>query len=426
MIFTVNENNIVIGLATDGDIRRGLLNGLTLDSLINECHNTKFKFSNEETSRENLIKQLDLQTHFIPVLDQEKKLVSIITKDDFPINDEQDIYIRARAPVRISFGGGGSDVSYYFKDEGGAVINTAISIYSHATMKVRHDSRIIIKSFDLKETLTANNLEEALIYSGKLGLFKALLHVVKPSYGFELDVHSDFPVASGLGGSATVCAAVLGCFNAKREDKWTQHELAEIAFQAERLYLGVSGGWQDQYASIFGGFNFIEFNAERNVVNPLKIQEQDLLELEECLVLCDTGTSHNSGNIHIEQKENMSDYNVRKMVKENVSLSYQIKNNILRGEFELFGRALDQTWQLKKKFSKSITNTYINNIYSGAIENGALGGKLLGAGGGGFFVFYVPPFKKHDLLEYFQSIGLEVKPFCFESDGLKIWTSRIN
>jgi D-glycero-alpha-D-manno-heptose-7-phosphate kinase len=227
-----------------------------------------------------------------------------------------------------------------------------------------------------------------------------------------------------LGGSATLSAAVLGCFNGTRQDKWSQHELAEIAFQAERLHLGIAGGWQDQYAAVFGGFNFIEFSPEENIVSPIRLQPDIALELEESLVLCDTGIDHHSGNIHNDQKQVMGSESVRKMVNENVELTYSTRKYLLRGDLVNFGECLDTAWRLKRNFSSMITNDHIDAVYEGALENGALGGKLLGAGGGGFFIFYVPPFKKNALIAYLKSKNLTIQPFRFEPDGLKTWTSR--
>ncbi len=424
-IITTNYNNEAVGLATDGDIRRALLRGHTLNDKIKNCHNVNFKFVYKTSSRENIIKLLDSNTHFVPVLDKNNKLVSIFTKENIPLNREEEIYIRSRSPVRISFSGGGSDVTHYFKHDIGAVINSAISLYTNAIMKIRFDKRILIISRDLQETFESSSLHEALSKKGNFGLFQALLHIVRPTYGFELYVNSDFPIKSGLGGSAAVCAAVLGCFNAIRKDKWTNHEMAEISFQAERLHLKIAGGWQDQYATIFGGFNFIEFNSSQNVINSMKIQPDYLLELEESLVLCDTGITHNSGNIHKDQKKNAELNKVKTMIKKNVELSYVIKEKILRGEFDEFGKLLNQTWIIKKQFSKLISNSKLDQIYENSLRNGAIGGKLLGAGGGGFFIFYVPPFQKHNLLDYLKKANLTIKPFRFEPDGLKTWTSRL-
>ena len=416
----------IIGLATDGDIRRALLKGVTINDLISECANKNFVWAKQDTPRENLIKKLDGEVDFIPILNDKMELQSLVTKDYLPIPKEEEIFIRSRAPVRVSFGGGGSDVTHFFAGDKGAVINSTISLYSHATLRVRSDSKILIHSLDLKERFEAKNLEKAIKSEGPFGLILAILKVIRPKFGFNLYLNSDFPLSSGLGGSATISAAVLGCFNMLRKDRWDRYEIAEIAFQAERLYLGIAGGWQDQYASVFGGFNFLEFNQNENVVNPIRIQAETLFELEESLVLCDTGISHDSGNIHIDQKIKTSSKEIKKKVLENVQLTYDIRNYLLRGQLTKFGKALNETWQLKRKFSDMITNDHIDMIYNGAIENGALGGKLLGAGGGGFFIFYVSPFDKHKLIQYLENMNLTIQPFRFESEGLRSTSSRFD
>lgn len=424
LILTIAENGAVTGLATDGDIRRKLLDGASLDHAIATCANREFAWEAPTTSRELLLKQLDHRIRFIPLLDEEQKLVGLVSRDHLPIQAEEPVYARARSPVRISFGGGGSDLTHYFSGENGAVINTTISLYSHATLRIRDDEKIIIRSLDLNESLFADDLASALQQEGRFGLIQSLLKAVRPDFGFELFLHSDFPMNSGLGGSAVVSAAMLGCFNQFRRDQWDHHELAEIAFQAERLYLGVAGGWQDQYATVFGGFNFMEFRMDQNIVHPLRIHPDTLLELEESLILCDTGTTHDSGDIHRDQRQQMRQESVRHQVQTNVELSYRMRNQLLRGLLLQFGQSLHEAWQFKRQFSSKISTARLDQIYDEARQHGAIGGKLLGAGGGGFFLFYAPPFGKHELMAHLEESGLKVRPFRFEQEGLRAWTAR--
>ena len=424
IILTTDHSCAVIGLATDGDIRRKLLAGASLDDPIAASANAEFMWAARDTPRETLLKRLDHRIKVIPLLDAKRLLTGIVSRDHLPIQAEEPVYARARSPVRISFGGGGSDLTHYFAGEGGAVINTAISLYSHATLRLRDDEKIIIHSRDIGETLYADNLASAMQEKGRFGLIQALLKAIQPDFGFELYLHSDFPMNSGLGGSAVVSAAVLGCFNQFRRDQWDLHEVAELAYQAERLYLGVAGGWQDQYATVFGGFNFMEFRMDQNIVHPLRIHTDTLLELEESLILCDTGTTHNSGDIHQDQRQQMQQDHIRQQVMTNVELTYRMRNHLLRGKLLQFGQSLHEAWQFKRQFSAKISTARLDDIYDSALTHGAVGGKLLGAGGGGFFIFYVPPFRKHDLMTNLEQSGLKIRPFRFEPEGLRAWTAR--
>lgn len=424
IILSTDSVGKVCGLATDGDIRRKLLEGASLDEPIKCCTNTDFVWADSTTPREMLLKQLDHHIRVIPLLDAERRLTGIVSRNYLPAPAEEQVYAHARSPVRISFGGGGSDLTHFFAGEVGAVINATISLYSHAILRIRQDEEVIVRSRDLRETLRAPDLQSTLSQPGRFALIQALLKTVHPDFGFELYLHSDFPMNSGLGGSAVVSAAVLGCFNQFRRDQWDLHELAELAFQAERLYLGVAGGWQDQYATVFGGVNFMEFRMEQNIVHPLRIHPDVLIELEESLILCDTGTSHDSGNIHQDQRQHMQQKDIHQQVQTNVELTYHIRNHLLRGRLLQFGQALHEAWQLKRQFSSKISNSNLDQLYDAALCNGAVGGKLLGAGGGGFFLFYAPPFRKHELVDCLESRGLHVRPFRFEQEGLRAWTVR--
>lgn len=424
IILATGAQGEVIGVATDGDIRRALLKGSTLDDVIAVCLNREFLWVGVNTPHENVLKYLDQRVKLVPVLDDKRRLRGIVSRDHLPARNEERIYARARAPVRVSFGGGGSDLTHYFANGEGAVINATISLYSHATLRIRDDACVSVHSLDLGDRLEAADLGAALKQTGRFGLFQALLRVVRPEFGFDLFVHSDFPMGSGLGGSATVSTSVLGCLNMMRRDRWDSHEIAEIAFQAERLHLGIAGGWQDQYATAFGGFNFMEFTMDQNVVHPLRVHPDVLLELEESLVLCDTGIAHHSGDIHQHQRQAMQAEDVKRQVQANVALTYEIRNHLLRGRLGDFGRSLHEAWRLKRQFSSKISSPQIDDTYDGALRHGAIGGKLLGAGGGGFFVFYCPPFLKHMLIEYLQSRRLRVHPFRFEPNGLQAWSVR--
>ena len=425
IVLVIDNEGRVSGTATDGDVRRQLLAGLNLDDRIERCAERNFIWCPVGESREHLLKLMDQRVKLIPLLDEQHHLVDIVTSDHFPLPEESPIYARARAPVRISFGGGGSDLTHYFNEHRGAVINTTVSIYSHATLRMRKDEQIHIYSHDLREQLTAESLDHLLSKPPKsLRLLLEILRLVHPAFGFELTVASDFAPRSGLGGSAVITAAVLGCFNQLRQDQWDTHELAEMAFQAERLYLKVAGGWQDQYATVFGGFNFIEFRPEQNLVHPLRINPDVLLELEASLLLYDTGIQHDSGLIHQDQRQQLERIDVQQRLRENVELTFQMRDHLLRGRLYEFGSALHQSWELKRQFSSKISNSHLDGLYDLARQHGAVGGKILGAGSGGFFLLYTEPFRKYELAQAMETAGLQLRSFRFDMEGLRAWKVR--
>lgn len=423
-IFIKNHKNIITGALTDGDVRRHIISGGSVDDPVFKVANKDFVYLNENDNRELLIKHLDRKAKFIPIISNEGFLINIISRDNLPVINEGIVRIRSRAPVRISFGGGGSDLTNYFYKGAGAVISATINIYSHICLAIRDDQSIYIKSDDIGVESEALNIDDFLANDSNLPLIQAVIRVIRPKFGFELTISSDFPVGSGLGGSATVAVAIIGAFNHLRTDKWSKYEIAELAFEAERFVMGISGGWQDQYASVFGGLNFMEFEKNQNLVLPLNIDREVYYELSENLILCNTGVGHDSGLIHSDQKLRVLENDVNILVQENVNLTYQMRDYLLRGNLDKFGAGLNQGWELKRQFSNKISNKKIDAIYDGALQNGALGGKLLGAGGGGFFLFYAKSNQKNKLSQFLKKNSLDIFRFSFESEGLITWAIR--
>ena len=227
-----------------------------------------------------------------------------------------------------------------------------------------------------------------------------------------------------MGGSAVLASAIIGAFNNFRETKLNIYEIAELAFHSERIILNLNGGWQDQYATVFGGFNYIEFNEKGNTVNPLKITNDIKNELEDSLLLCYTGKNHNSGDIHDDIRVQLKNKDQKLYAEKSKKIAYKMKSRLLQGKLDDFGELLGQAWDAKKMFSKKITNTYLNKIYDYGIKNGALGGKLLGAGDGGYFLFYVPTHNKLNFIKAIKKKKLFVEPFTFDSHGLRSWITK--
>ena len=423
-IIFIQEDNKVIGTLTDGDIRRALLKNYTIESNVSDLINRNFVYLfKKDATRENILKILDNRIKVVPILNEKKEFITVVSQNNIDWNINEKVISKARSPLRISFAGGGTDITSYFYDEAGVVLNATINKFTHAILEKNTDKSIRIMSYDLNTELEANDLSK-LEYDGKLDLIISLIKLIKPDYGFSLYTYSDVPPGSGLGGSAVLLSAVIGSFNNFRENKYTDYEIAELAFHAERIVMDLSGGWQDQYATVFGGFNYIEFKGSENIVNSLRINESIKVELEDSLLLCYTGITHNSGAIHDIQKENMMNKKEKDYADVSKNIAYEMKSRLLKGDLDDFGELLDKAWATKKQFSKNITSDYLDEIYEFAIKNGAIGGKLLGAGGGGYFLFYVPTFKKQSLSKALTNKGLAIESFTFDDNGLRSWVSK--
>jgi D-glycero-alpha-D-manno-heptose-7-phosphate kinase len=425
ILFARDSEGRVIGAITDGDIRRQLLTGISIQGEVANCINRNFVWARAGAPREQILKLLDQRVHVVPILDADGRLVDVFSRDLFNLGEESEVFARARSPVRISFSGGGTDLTHYFVDnDGGSVINATIAMYAHATLRRRADDRIRIYSHDFRCTVEADNLA-ALGNEGELALIKSVIRLIQPAYGFDLDVSADFPVGSGLGGSAVVSSAIIGCFNEFRSDRWDRHEIAEMAFQAERLMLNIPGGWQDQYATVFGGFNHMEFSSEQNTIVPLRLEPNIVAELEESLVMCYTGANHDSGSIHRDQKDQHETSPAVEAAARQKEVTREIRHHLLRGQLLECGRLIDEAWHAKRHMSSLISSRELDDIYDLAKANGAVGGKLLGAGGGGYFIFFVRPFHRYPLIAALEQKGLSCSRIAFEENGLRTWKSRI-
>ena len=233
ILFARDAEGRVIGAVTDGDIRRRLLTGISIQGELASCINRNFVWARAGAPREQILKLLDQRVHVVPILDADGRLVDVFSRDLFNLGQESEVFARARSPVRISFSGGGTDLTHYFVDnDGGSVINATIAMYAHATLRRRADNKVRIYSHDFRCTVEAENLA-ALGTEGELALIKSVIRLIKPAYGFDLEVSADFPIGSGLGGSAVVSSAIIGCFNEFRSDRWDRHEIAEMAAEAE-------------------------------------------------------------------------------------------------------------------------------------------------------------------------------------------------
>lgn len=422
--FALDAAGRVSGLVTDGDIRRQILKNNDLAAPIAGFMTRKFVFVELSASREQILKLLDHQVRVLPVLDRARRLVRICTRDRFHLQDDIEVYARARAPARISFGGGGSDLTHHFYEQGGMVVSATVAKYAYASLRKREDGSIRIYSHDLKLTAEADGLD-ALAFDGTLDLIKAVVRLIAPDYGFELEAGTDFPVGSGLGGSASLAVAIIGCFNEFRAAPWNRYQISEMAFQAERLHLNIPGGWQDQYAAAFGGFNYMEFSSDENLITPLRLEPNIQRELEACILLCHTGKNHNSGRIHDDQKkQTTTSATAAAALQRQKDMTGAMKRRLLKGDLQGYGLLLHEAWKAKRELSSLISNSDIDGIYDAARRAGALGGKILGAGGGGYLMLFVPPFHRYAVTDAVEALGYTCERITLDDAGLVSWKIR--
>ena len=340
---------------------------------------------------------------------------------------------RSKAPLRISFAGGGTDVSPYADERGGLVLNATVDKYAYATLRVTEERTITIKSLDY-QTIAKFDLDQPLVYDGKLDLVKATIRRLNAPRledlpnGFELYLHTDAPPGSGLGSSSALVVAILGAFNQWLRLPLTNYETASLAYQIERIDLGIKGGRQDQYAATFGGFNLMEFYGDRVIVNPLRVPDAILNELQYSLMLFYTGGTRLSAHIIDSQTEGYVQRNedVVAAMDEVKRLAGETKNALLQGRLENFGSLLHESWLNKKKMSPTISTPRIDTIYSEARKLGALGGKITGAGGGGYMFLYCPFETQSAITEQLEKLGALKVSFSFEKNGLQSWETELS
>jgi D-glycero-alpha-D-manno-heptose-7-phosphate kinase len=331
--------------------------------------------------------------------------------------------IRSKAPFRVSFGGGGTDMAPYCTEHGGCVVSTTIDRHVYITLKPRLDKKISVFSLNFKKEFVFEIGDRD--YNTEFELFKGVINVLNIKEGFDISVYSDLPPGSGMGGSSSLSVALIGAFNQYYNLGLSKHEIAQNAYQIERIELKQKGGYQDQFAAAYGGFNFIKFTENVNVI-PINTSEEMINELQFRLILCYIGGSHFSSDIQnevlkgyvFEKKSYMESMKDLKVVAKSMRSIIESKNLHRLNEF---GELLHKGWLAKKSLSTKITNRNIENFYLTSRKFGILGGKLLGAGGGGHLLLFSESGEKHLIIKELEKIGGKIINFHFNPKGLEVW-----
>jgi D-glycero-alpha-D-manno-heptose-7-phosphate kinase len=339
------------------------------------------------------------------------------------------LIVRARAPLRLGLAGGGTDVSPYCDIHGGYVLNAAIDRYAYAVIKMLNAPEVRFLASD-QQMESVHALGESLELNGKLDLHKAVYnHMVQHFNGgrpilMELSTFCDAPAGSGLGSSSTLVVAMIRAFVELLNLPLDDYAIAKLAFKIERIDCNLQGGRQDQYSATFGGFNFMEFyEDERTIINPLRIKNWILCELEGSLVLFFTGVSRESARIIADQSANVQAGAIDAIeAMHSIKREAQVmKECLLRGDFTGFIESMQQGWESKKRSAKTVSNPHIDKIYEAAINAGALAGKVSGAGGGGFMLFFVPTERRMDVIRTLNQFNGQVSNCHFTKHGTQAW-----
>jgi D-glycero-alpha-D-manno-heptose-7-phosphate kinase len=333
--------------------------------------------------------------------------------------------IRAKSPLRISFTGGGTDVPAWYEKHPGAVLSSTINRYAYVTLYPREDRQVRIRSLDLGFTVDYD-LDSGPAYDGALDLAKVAIKRLGIEQGMDIDIRSDAPAGSGLGGSSALTSAILAALAEFRGVKLSREQLAEMNYIVERIDLKIAGGKQDQYATAYGGFNTIKFCKDLVGVERVEVSDAIVNDLEAHLLLCYTGKVRAHGNLVAKQVEMFQQGNVTTIdgMKRLYDMVFEMRDALVDGDLDQFGFLLHESHVNKKRMNPYVTDgTPIDEMYDVAMHAGALGGKLLGAGGGGYVAFYCPTNKQHEVRAALEQIGASFSDFSFDKHGVQVWRS---
>jgi D-glycero-alpha-D-manno-heptose-7-phosphate kinase len=320
--------------------------------------------------------------------------------------------IFVRAPLRMSFVGGGSDLPSFYRKKSGAVLSTSVDKYVYVAVNQKFDKKI-----RLSYSVTENTENIHLI---KHPIVRNALSLMMIDNGIEITSISDIPSqGSGLGSSSSFTVALLHALSAYKSENISKAKLGELSSHVEIDLCGEKIGKQDQYAAAFGGLNLIEFHKDDTVsVSPVKCKASTLKKLEESIIVFYTGRTRSASALLSKQSQNMSNSERVELMSEMVSLAYDMKDMLEVDDISQFGELLDKNWQLKTKMAEGITDSQIDTWYKKGITAGASGGKILGAGNGGFLMFFAPKDKHYNISEALND--LKLTPFSFENKGSNV------
>ena len=408
-----------------GIFEEKLLDNVSMDSPIETALNKDYLHVAENDSSHKILRQFDKKVSNLPVLDKKGKPVDLYQYSKFVVSSRSEQRInKSKGSCARKFSGGGTDMSSYINSNPAAVLSSTINKYCTASIIVRDDEEIHITSKDLGHKYSAKNINN-IKYGDELDLIKAAVKIMQPDYGFNLETYAEFDPGSGLGGSSAVVVSVLGALNYFRNERQMDiYQLSDLAYQAERIDMKIKGGWQDQYATTFGGFSWIEFRQNEVLVNPLQLPKETRLELEYNLMLFRLSGTRSSSVIQEKLIDDIQNKEADESFVEMIGLARKMKEALLKGEVKVFADYLHESWLLKKRMNNKISNVFVDECYNTCRNLGALGGKLLGAGGCGYLLVYASPLYQKNIKKALEQKGVKEEKFKFSLDGLEVWSTK--
>lgn len=325
-----------------------------------------------------------------------------------------------RSPVRISFGGGGTDLPAYYEQFGGSVLSVAINKYFYTVLTARSDGRIQVISSDLRVFQSWHDIATADLRGSSLEIPLAVLKEMNCDIAVDLFLASEIPPGTGLGSSASVCVNILKTLSTYLQQPISKYDLAERSFHIARHLLGKHVGKQDEYAAAFGGLNFISFHSDGStLVEPVDVNQAVLAELQNNLMLFFTGSAHHSWSILKEQESSTRNQTGSAVdaLHEVKALGLRMRSALQQGDIRELGILMHEGWQAKRRISTKISTPRIDELYTLAREAGALGGKITGAGGGGFLLLYCEPQFQPPVREAMRQQDIQEMTFGFDMQG---------
>ncbi len=423
IVLVADQDRVLLGTATEGDVRRALIAGRPLAdpvSTVMELHPT---VAVEGSSPNQLLQLFDRRIRHVPMVNAKGAIVDLVLYSQFEVVAETTgRLVCARAPMRMSFAGGGSDLSVRFSEVSGAVVSVAVAHYGHAVIEERVDGRIRIQCEDSGDVLEVAAIGE-LEYDGLLNLQKAAIRLIQPTRGLTLRTYSDVPKGSGLGGSSTLLVATIGALAKFSRRDLSRAQIADLAFQAERIELEQDGGWQDQYAAAFGGLNLIEFANSGITVTPIALTGEIRRELESGLLLCPVSPGRDSAKIQRLSEGNTRTARPEAGTATQTEMAYDVLKSLMQGDLRRFGEVLTAGWNLKRQLGTHVATAAVDSAIEVGLKAGAIGGKLLGAGGGGHVLLFADPRHVRAVANALAAAGYRPYHPMLAQSGVEVWHS---